>query len=479
MSSRLTNEVRIEETQRELQGLAYQIEEWSGVRTRADKLNQYSTQLSHVSGALDGALQTLARRIGSVSPSDPRTRVAAACRAFDHHLMIVRRVWTYFSTKWGQRDEDRYRKVLAAADEVVWSCHADPLRVAADTTGAAGTPPAPLPYIESTDTPTVIPREAAPEELTTEDDRLVGTYLRKLAVPVVSLPPRCVEDPWWLVLLGHEVGHNLQFDLGGWELVQRFREEVEAVVGGDEAREWGRWASELFADACSVCAVGGSAAHAIAAIEVTDDVGMLSRTRPSYPPPAVRIAAMAAMAKALAVSSDAAIDGVDPEALTNGAPIVAKGRDVRAAAAADLAALPRLVRGIYGFDVAGKRTPLPRLFALSVTDDRPGEQFRQSLHTWMRGLLGEVPMIPKPRTDLPRRVIGAGFAAWGRVADIDDRKRRETGRAALSKRLLEVLPQCREEETRAASTSTLPDAASVGEELADALLQAVPEVALP
>ena len=80
-----------------------------------------------------------------------------------------------------------------------------------------------LPYIEPEYSPMAIPRDDPPPDLAPEADSVLAAFLGKLPVPLISLPPLCVTDPWWLILVAHEVGHHLQFDLcGGWTLVGTF-----------------------------------------------------------------------------------------------------------------------------------------------------------------------------------------------------------------------------------------------------------------
>ena len=64
--------------------------------------------------------------------------------------------------------------------------------------------------------------------------------------------------------------------------------------------------------------------------------------------------------------------------------------------------------------------------------------------------------------------------AWRIVAMMPDADERETARKAVADRLLDILPECREDLTREAEAGELPDAGALGEQLSDALLQRLP-----
>jgi hypothetical protein len=223
----------------------------------------------------------------------------------------------------------------------------------------------------------------------------------------------------------------------------------------------------VFADAVSVCAVGESAVHAIRELEVGGEREQLRRDVPGYPPRVVRHALLGCMAAELVGAARPALD------VAPGAPEL---EQLRAAAAVDLARLPALAEGIL-------RTPLddlgtlPHLFGWGdAFEARDGDRrrFRAAVAGWRRGLLGEADLGPIPSTEEPRRLISASMEAWRAVALMPDAGDRENARDAVAGRLLEVLPDCREDLTREAATAELPDAGALGEELSNALLRRLP-----
>ena len=126
----------------------------SAQRHEEDVAGQYASQLDVLRTAVVGPLAELRTIItDGLSASGEYRRVYAACRTSDTRAELVRRVFTYYQGKLDQRHDKSVGPVLRAADEVVWSCWAEPFRNAIYRDPAVTMPPAPLPYIESRTTP--------------------------------------------------------------------------------------------------------------------------------------------------------------------------------------------------------------------------------------------------------------------------------------------------------------------------------------
>ena len=118
---------------------------------------------------------------------------------------------------------------LRAADELIWSC----LQVASLVTE---TPlPLPLPYPDAAFSPSATPRIKPPPTLPARD-RVLDDMLRILPVPMIALPYGIVEEPWWLVLVAHEVGHHVQYDLDSAAV-----KETGAILKREGGAEWESW----------------------------------------------------------------------------------------------------------------------------------------------------------------------------------------------------------------------------------------------
>ena len=285
---------RIARTRRWLDRMCREIDAWIETRHRKDTLGQYHSHLTVLGSTLGQALAHV-RHALDAAPTGAGA-VYRACRAIDADLVFVHRLWRYFADKLEQRDGPM-GDLLRGADEVVWSLYAPVVRKAqlADARVAFLGPP--LPYVEPAFSPRIIPRSMPPRDLRppgSKRDRLFAELVSKMPIPVVSLPPWCVSQPWWLIYLAHEVGHHVEHDLlpqGG--LIGAVQEGLLAMLGGDAldpaTGRWLSWNEEMFADVYAALTAGPAAVWALAEIVWGEDAQMLAE-QAMYPSPAVRLA---------------------------------------------------------------------------------------------------------------------------------------------------------------------------------------------
>jgi hypothetical protein len=276
--------VRRDRTRRALLQLRGELEGWFADRAArpADELGRHANPLRVLAGTLQRSLECIANEVDTLATTEP---AFSRCNTLDTQLGLIERYWRYYRERLEQRDDAR-RRALTAADHVVWSCF----------TGLGGTDPSavPLPYFDPANSPVAIPRAAVPQGLRTSD-RLLAGLLSELPLPLIALPSALLDSPWWLVLLAHEVGHHLQYDLEPKQALVGKTGDAIAAAAGDAANRWLPWRYELFADACSVIAVGPVAIHAIAELEWAA-LDAMCADRAAYPPTAVRLATMCELA---------------------------------------------------------------------------------------------------------------------------------------------------------------------------------------
>ena len=471
MRESLAKQARLEQTAQMIDLVRAEVATWVADRRRKDRLQQYHSQLNALETTLRDCLDELRAEFGTVGSGRSDGAVFQACRAFEGRATLLRRLSAYFERRFAQRDDPRLGPVLAAADEVVWSCYVE----AFDNAGAGAAPrgSAPLPCIELEVNPAAVVRDDPPGELRHEGiDDLLGRYLALLPVPVVRLPVTVTQAPWWLVYLGHEVGHHLQHDLvPQWGLVGAFNALLARAAGADAAR-WRPWSEEVFADVCSVLAMGPWAVWAMVELELADDQAMLAAARPSYPPPVVRLALLAAVASRLGLDGLAALRGINPAGVVTAALHTNEaGRAPEAQAVVrDLSLVP-IVAELTLETALADVGPLAGLYDHDPSQYGPGGRIDQ----WADQLLGEAPRYPEPGLRAGRELAAAGVAAYARAIRLDHPDERALALDAVCDGLLDLIVTSRPPGTRAAEPRAEPDVVGLGAKLAAALIAAVPE----
>lgn len=286
---------RIARSRRWLDRMGREVEAWIETRRRKDVLGQYHAHLTVLGSMLGEALKHVRQALDAVPRGPDAGAVYRACRAVDDDLVFIHRLWRYFADKLEQRDGPA-GDLLRGADEVVWSLYAPVVRKAQLAEPRVAFLGPPLPYVEPTFSPQIIPRSTPPRDLRpgSRRDRLFAETVGKMPIPVVSLPPWCVTQPWWLIYLAHEVGHHIEHDLlpqGG--LIGAVQERLLAMLGGDAldpaTGRWLSWNEEMFADVYAALTAGPAAVWALAEIVWGEDADMLAE-QAMYPAPAVRLA---------------------------------------------------------------------------------------------------------------------------------------------------------------------------------------------
>lgn len=252
----------------------------------------HRTQINSIRELMRGLIEDL-RGDAKALENLPVADLYEQARNLEVSVLWLTRLWNFLRTPFDQRDDTGLKGLLQAADEVAWSCYSIPFSVTDRPRG-----PAPLPFIESRFSPAAFPREAVPSELDEELGRFQA--LNALPMGLLRLPPSAIRSPWWLVLIGHEAGHHVQFDLlPGRKLEALFgagmRKAVEKMPAIDQRDPflWENWSPEIFADMFSLCSMGSGALRAMIELELRPAARMVLLESPHYPPPSVRLRLMA------------------------------------------------------------------------------------------------------------------------------------------------------------------------------------------
>jgi hypothetical protein len=399
------NTLRIEQSKEELGVLRQGFDQWHRLRLSADTLRRHSAQLDALALVIESALDVIAADLETIDSTMSEGHAYERCRTADGRSLFVRRLWDSFRQKWDDREEDHLASTFAAADEVIWSCWATPFRLAGVTP-----PPAPLPYLEPEYAPTAVLRSAPPLELRLADELLRDT-LAALPIPLIGMPPLCVQRPWWLVLMAHETAHHLEAELDPG-MTSKVRQTIAdaATAAGLAPKRWEQWSGELFADAFGLGCVGEAHLWAIEELELSSDDAMERDDLIAYPPPRVR---------------------------------EAFGR-------ASLAALEGRQDNVNFGTIAGALVSTPLLskaeLSLARLTDWRADRFSKdgAVASLARELGASRPPAITSGPELPRLVVAAAIRAADRVGEIADEQARAAERRRLRDRLVEMLTRCGE-----------------------------------
>jgi hypothetical protein len=439
--------IRREQTQHDTNYLAKEIADWVGRRRNSDARGQHHTQLSSLETTLGAALRRISELADNFAIVDVRDTFDYF-RGLDHQVTSVRRVWRWFAEKYDQRDDPRIGPVLGAADEVVWSVHAEAHREASH---GFDVPPAPLPYLDAVDTPEAVPREEPSRQLRPDkfDDMLVAT-LARLPIPVVALPATATAAPWQLILLGHEVGHHLLYDLMDKRaLLPAVGSAVAEVVDPGQVGRFRAWSQEMFADLAGLAAFGPALISGLLPYELGADDHALDRERGRYPAPVVRLALLATLCRLLKFgAADSFADLKDADWIAERVDDPLANR--RAAVRADMKLVPLVACALVKFDLLGLGTVVELLNPDPVAF-RPGER----VDRYADILLVGGGNVPEKGLRAVRELMSAGMIASLRLQNEADRAKRREAEEQLADRLVTALVASRESGKRAGAASAV------------------------
>ena len=410
------------------------IVQWLERRRAADTdaggayIGRHKTQIEALESVLSAAavaLRTGAAGLPSSGDQEPPPEIGAfydSCRDYDEAAVWLRRLWGFFRQKLDQRDDDGYKDLLKAADEVVWSCYHGVMERARKRRAQTSHGPAPLPFVAPEYSPAAIESDRPlPPGLTLSVDppgwdAEVDNVVKALPMGLLQLPSWCVTAPWWLVYGAHEVGHHVQADLSLYEHVRSVIESAVKNRNPALAPRWKPWANEIFADFFSVLMVGPWAAWSVLEVERSTPERMVE-AKSGYPSPVVRVALLAAAARALDPQVSSMSSPFDVDSLKKEYPSVAPHLDV----VDDVIAALRQ-------DLPGGLGGLENLCGFNA------EGFRKSVAFWKNRLAEENLPGTVPTIETARHVVAASAARYAEIVEQKD----AGGRATLLNGLAEM-----------------------------------------
>jgi hypothetical protein len=306
--------------------------------------------------------------------------------------------------------------------------------------------------------PRAISRKDLPQDLRSEVD---GDFLKKmlleLPVPIVSIPPQCVREPWWLIYLAHEIGHHVQFDLlPKGKLVDDFRDLIDNAISETEVGErWKYRGEEIFADAYSLYMTGPWALWALTELEWTTDEAMIDDQNVRYPAPTARLLLMKSILDSLTFDGITALRGFPA------AGALGDSEQSRIVAVISQAVVTKRIADDKTFE---------ELCAWNLTEHKGKAA---AVTEWKDTFIDSGGRAPDQTLRAARLALAGGVAAWADVSLGTDLAKRTVRKDELAQKLLTALRESHEPVERAAKDEP-PTASQVSSELISLLFDSDP-----
>ena len=220
---------------------------------------QHTSQVKRLQRVFGTQAKNLAERREKTTAADSADGLA--------EILLLFRVWAFYRQKLDQRFVPVQDDFLRVADEVAYTWWAPARKAALRTADAkvrgrfAKEPP--LLFLNGDVSPFTVTRKIAFEaevaEGLNERLRTWSTRLLKQApVPVVGVPYFAAGHIPDLLVIAHEVGHNVEDDFGLTKDLDQAVRDALAQASADSQIAWPAWRDEIFADLWGVL-VGGLA----------------------------------------------------------------------------------------------------------------------------------------------------------------------------------------------------------------------------
>jgi hypothetical protein len=282
-------DIRKWEFDRRLNALDAELDAWTSDTTQIKQLRRHNSQVRAFA-------QMLATVRLSIEPT-PEKPIDSLVDARERSKVVLAsfRIWEFLRAKLAQRREPLFSPFLWLADEFAWLCY--------QPVYEQGLKEPPLVYLNGGYSPFTLTRheqfqaESVPQELIRS--RPLLEVMESLPFPVIGVPWYHIRNLADLPVLGHEIGHSVEADLG---LTTAIGNAIDGAVADATRRiRWNKWGSEVFADLYGTIACGPAFVSALANFLSTEDQNV---EPDEYPPIAVRVRFNVEILRALGYATD-------------------------------------------------------------------------------------------------------------------------------------------------------------------------------
>jgi hypothetical protein len=285
------------EISKKLESLAREFKHWRDKSEEFKPLQKHHTQIRRITYQLEGMHTAILAELKTVSNGENEDILSKA-RELEMDILEVHRIWEFFRSKLVLRSVDWFNPYLVAADEYAWSCYeAAQAKLKADNVGSILKQP-PLVFFNGGSSPYTMPRNRRFEAEQVDDEDITNitakAVLRALPVPVIGIPWFQVQHLPDALVIGHEVGHDVQEDFRLTPQIESLLDTGMKKVPVDRRPAWKSWLREIFADVYGNLAGGPAFVESLMDFLATDRTATETDQRQAdawgdYPPDYLRV----------------------------------------------------------------------------------------------------------------------------------------------------------------------------------------------
>jgi len=302
---RATHERRLAELRAKLNSLRAELDAWRDLTDKRPELKRHHSQIRLLDAMLTALLAPVRKAVDATTAA---ASVLERGTAWENDILAAHSIWEVFRSKYVLRQNETFRDYLAACDDLAWACYSPALKRFAPN--ALKEPP--LVYLSATWSPFAQSRDTNfQNEVRRSTDGMKDLrgdafekVLRKLPIPLVSLPWYQAFHLPGAIIIAHEVGHLVERDFA-------LRADLSAALDRaqlDYGDAWNSWAPEIFADVYGTLAMGPAFVGALIDLLVTsvDTVAQERSLEGTHPPRALRVELLLNVLDKCGYSADAA-----------------------------------------------------------------------------------------------------------------------------------------------------------------------------
>lgn len=249
--------VRKEELGRHVENIPLELAAWQTAAKTVLDMNAHFNQLEAIGTLVNVYVTRQKIAVKGLSVDGDPLLFQQASFALLQDIVRAQRAWDFFRDKLDLRHSPAHKDALWVADTVAFDCHRTTLNtaVAQGILNAAELREPPLVYCTADTSPATWVRGSRPN-----DGRDYDLGEATVPIPVIELPWDHLGSAWEYLSLHHEVGHDIEADLGLRDTLQTTLKQ-QLTAGGVPAQRvemWLAWQGEVFADLCAL-RLGGPA----------------------------------------------------------------------------------------------------------------------------------------------------------------------------------------------------------------------------